>query len=445
MNLDPTRTQPEGRRGSQKNLLVEFTLVVLPKILNGVGLILINAFALQVLGPSMFGVFYLCTVAILLVDGVLGSAFDMGVVRLVPTLQCREPERARNIESAALFIKITIGVVVAILVFPFARPLAAAAFEMPGRSDLIYLTCAAAIAVLALRSVQAHLQVTGDFAAYGALDLFASLLRLFGVCAVLKYVMPDPAPALAMLALAPALAFAYGISTRCRGLIRFNAGVWSASGELMNFVKWTLMTFCVTTIAARIDLLLLKVWSTIEEVGLFSAGQVLTMIPELLGMYLAIVVSPKIMPAIENGTFPAMLKRFQILAVAVVGVGLVVGYVSLGLIGKYFFPAEYQRSVTILGILLPGALMSMANFPLVVPAIMFVRPRALVTIELIFLPVLIAAYFVAIRNSGAEGAAIVTTCGRTLKAFVQLAAAWWISSSPIDTNRLRVSGSGTLT
>ena len=432
MSQEVAARESVNRWWQKRNLAVEFMLVALPKILNGVGLILINGIALHVLGPAGFGVFSICSMAILLTDGILGSAFDMGVVRLVPTLRADEPDKARNMESAALFLKAAIAAAISLLLLPFATPLAETVFGLPNAGQLIYLSCAAAIALLALRSVQVHLQITQRFAAYGAFDLLASLLRLGGVVLVASLFDPNPAYLLVVLAIAPAVAFATGIATVGQGLLRVEPGFVAVSAELMVFVKWTLVTFCVTTVAAKIDLLLLTAWSTMESVGIFSAGQLLTMIPELLGMYLAVVVSPKIMPAIKDGTFPGMFRRFQGIAVVVAVVALPLGFASLGVIREYFLPDEYRRSVTILAILLPGALLSMVNFPLVVPTLMFVRPSALFKIELTLLPPLIILYYLGINHYGAEGAAVVTTCGRTLKALVQTIAAWRCCAATIE-------------
>ena len=94
MSQEVAARESVNRWWQKRNLAVEFMLVALPKILNGVGLILINGIALHVLGPAGFGVFSICSMAILLTDGILGSAFDMGVVRLVPTLRADEPDKA---------------------------------------------------------------------------------------------------------------------------------------------------------------------------------------------------------------------------------------------------------------------------------------------------------------------------------------------------------------
>ena len=424
MSLEATGSDSASRWWRKRNLALEFLLVAMPKILNGLGLILINAIALHLLGPAGFGVFSICSMAILLADGILGSAFDMGVVRLVPTLHAGQPGRARSIESAALYTKFLIMTAISLLLIPAASPIATKVFGLPNSGRLVYLSCAAAIALLAFRSVQVHLQVTQRFAIYGAFDLMASLLRLGGVGLVGTLLEPNPAYLLMVLVAAPAIAFVAGIATVGRSLLRVEPGILSESAELMSVVKWTLVTFCVTTVAAKIDLMLLSTWSTMESVGIFSAGQLLTMIPELLGMYLAVVVSPRIMPAIRDGTFGAMFRRFQTAAVVVAVVALVLGLASLGVIREYFLPDEYRRSAKILAILLPGALFSMVNFPLVVPTLMFVRPSALFKIELTLLPPLIILYYLGINHYGAEGAAVVTTCGRTLKAVVQSIAAW---------------------
>jgi len=406
--------------------------VALPKAVGGAALILINVLAIDMLSPAQYGAFSVCFLAILSIEGVVGSAFDMSVLRLVPTRLDSQQDSALSIEAAALWMKAAAVGVVSLLLIPLAEPIAADVLELPGGEPLVYLTCAATLAILTLRSVQVHLQARQRFAQYGTLDLLASALRIGGM--VMAWLLLDPHPAylLAVLTFAPAVAMIVGFVSWTRVLLGRHSDLVSAASELFFTVKWFLVTFAVTTVASRLDMWLLTVWATMREVGIFSAGHVLTMIPELLGMYLTVVLSPKIMPAIKAGEFPAMLLRFQCTALAVATVMLIVAYAGLGIL-RDVVPEEYQRSATVLAILLPGALMSMINFPLVVPAVMFMRPRALLVIELTLFVPLIILYYVAIDQHGVVGAAVVTTVGRSLKAVIQAAVAWraGVSSQPV--------------
>lgn len=421
-----------NRRQRKSGLAAEFLLVALPKVVGGAALILINALAISMLEPAQYGAFSVCFAGILLVEGVVGSAFDMSVLRLVPTMLTGQPDRALSIEAAALWMKAAMVAGVSLLLVPLAGPIATGVFELPEGANLVYLTCAAALAVLGLRSVQVHLQARGRFAQYGALDLLASTLRIGGMGLVWLLVDPSPAQLLAVLTVAPAVALLIGLGAWARGLLGRHRALFAAAGEVLATVSWFLLTFAVTTVAARLDLWLLTAWGSMQQVGIFSAGHVLAMIPELLGMYLAVVMSPKIMPAIKAGEFPRMLRKFQFAALSVALAMLLIAWASLGTL-REFLPADYQRSATVWAILLPGALLSMVNFPLVVPTVMFIRPRALLVIELTLMMPLIILYYLGINQYGVLGAAVVTTVGRSLKAVIHAVVASRAGgSTPLD-------------
>ena len=71
-------------------------------------------------------------------------------------------------------------------------------------------------------------------------------------------------------------------------------------------------------------------------------------------------------------------------------------------------PAAFRESADIFLILLAGNLVSFATFPVALPLVMFIRPRFMVLMDCIALPVLLALYSLAV-SQGAIGVAWVTT------------------------------------
>jgi len=102
-----------------------------------------------------------------------------------------------------------------------------------------------------------------------------------------------------------------------------------------------------------------------------------------------------------------MYPRYQglLFLLAVVLYGLV--WILTGPFGSVLFPAAYGRSSTIVLILLPAGLAAMINFPLTIPILLYTRPRFLMIVDLISIPLLTLTYSLALPGKGAAVAAAI--------------------------------------
>lgn len=407
-----------------KTFLWELLLVAFPKVLAGVGTILVNFAILRTLGPEAFGAYSLCMAAILLADGVIGSAFDMAVIRLATDKRSTDPSASYNLERSALFMKLSLAGMVTLPLVALSRPVSRAVFHTELATGLIQVSCVAAMGMLAMRSIQVHVQVDQRFAAYGALDLIHSLLKFGGIVLVLGMLPPSPMAILGVVAFASLVVFAGGLFSIGKRIVTPYPGFWCELRHLVTFVRWSLLTSGIGTLGRYIDLLLLSLRSDMAEVGIFSGGQTLAAIPEMLGMYLSVIFSPRIMRTLRDGTFTPFFRRVQVTLLGIAVIGVVVGLLGMGLVRTYVLPAEYARSVTVLAILWPGVLAATVNFPLVLAFVLFVRPSFLFKLESIILPVTILFYLLVIDRYGAIGAAWVTTVSRFVRAVIVGVVAW---------------------
>ena len=135
------------------------------------------------------------------------------------------------------------------------------------------------------------------------------------------------------------------------------------------------------------------------------------------------VFSAKIAPASASGQFPALLRKVQT-ACWSAAVLLWGGAFALVQIGTPWVPAAYADSTTIMLVLLPGTLAAMCAFPVAIPYVMFVRPRFIFLLDLVTLPIVLLAYYLAIREAGAVGAAWVTGLTRFIKLSAIQYVAW---------------------
>ncbi len=414
-----------------KKTLTEFLFVACPKAVGGVGTLVLNLVLLRFLGgetAAAYGAYSLCVAIILMADGIFGTAFDMGVLRLAPLYRTDNPSRSYSIERAALRLKAALILGVGLALSLLARPLANVLFGNPEQKHLIYISSAAAGGLLLLRSAQVHAQVDRRFHLYGLMDLLHSALKFGGIAVLLVFFAASPARVLLFFAAAPACVALVFLGAFARRLIFGGDTERGATAELVKFIRWFLGTFFLTTLVSKLDLLMLPVVTRdLHEVGIFAGALVLTMIPELLGVYLSVVFSPRIMPYCREGRFADFFRRFQVGFTGFALMLLAVAFFSLGFLREHLLPGSFAPSATVFLILLPGALAAMVSFPLTIQFLMFVRPAFLVAMESILLLPVGVAYYYAIRDHGAVGAAWVTTASRVLKAVLAQAAAFYWS------------------
>ncbi len=405
---------------TSKGLAQEFAYVALPKVCGGVGTILINLLLVHQLETASFGIYSLCIASILLFDAILGTAIDTGVLKLAPKLSTSDPEAALGLERSAIIIKLTTAGLVSVLLLLLSGPISQAIFQQPDLHGILALSCLSGCGLLLLRSVQLHLQLKKRFKQYGLLDFANHLLRFSSVGVIVAFSEPSPAKILAVWATVPFVVSIIGLTWCGRKLLKQYALNWHFLLELLRFVKWSLLTFSLTSLASRADQFLIGLLAGVEEVGIFAAGYLFTVIPELLGMYLAVLFGPRITPAIESNTISSLLSQTQKLLGALALIALLGGWLAIATVGRWILPDEYSSSLIVVAILLPGALAAMVNFPLVNNYVMFVSPKALVRIEMMTLPFALVLYFVAIPSYGAIGAAAVSSSFRTAKAIYTL-------------------------
>lgn len=407
----------------RRNLL-EFLCVGIPKALAGVCTLALNVALLRFFGPEKYGVYALCISAVLVSDAILGSALDLGVIRLASLYKEEDPKHCVAIQAAGICLKLTSVLLVAVALSCAARPLSAFFFHSTEDASLIPVSCGVVFAMMLLRSAQLFPQIQGRFSQYGLLEFLQMTLKYGGVAALLLVGKSSPGGVLILLAAGPLVAVTVFAMRWSNEIFPFPHVSWQMVRELLDYVKWFFLTFSVAALVSRVDVFLLASWSNLREVGIFSAAQTFAYVPQLLGSYLSILLSPRVMPSWRAGRFLNLFRKFQLLMLAGC-VAIYFGYffaIKFG--GSTLLPHSFVASEAIIMILLPGALAGLLTFPLTLTFLLFIRPRFLITVDCIALPIMFLLYRYAIARYGAVGAAWVTSSSFVIKASIAQIAAW---------------------
>jgi len=407
----------------------DFFFVAIPKLINGVTTFSISVYAVQFLDPAGYGILSFCTSCLLLFDGLLGSALDLGVTRWVTGGSNPRTEQLTAVEKAAMCMKVMVGTALVLLAALSGEALGHRIFHQPGgRTTLLMLTIAGT-GLLLLRSLQLYCQVRLRFPLFGAIDLLYSVLRILFVGAVLLlWRAATPATILACYAASPLIVVSsFSVFFRRRwGWNRApqQLGHWR---EIARASSPALLTFSVSSLVARMDLFFLAFITNPVQLGFYGAALTVATIPEVLGTYLAPVFLPRILPACREGAFFRLFRQFHVIAYTCCGLTLVAGLLLTKPVLSLVFPARFDPSLDIIRILLPGTLAAASVFPLTLNFLLLKKPRFFLLLDTILAPIAALAYVYATPAAGAVGVAWITSAFRVVKSLVAQATAFRVA------------------
>ena len=127
----------------------------------------------------------------------------MSIFRIAPLYRDQNPLAALQIQKAGLMIK-PLGALVAIVpIVLFGSRLSQALFQTPDAAPLLYITLAALLGSLLIRSTQVHFQIERRFRIYGLTDLLDTFLCFGTITALLLAGIRSPIKLLAVYAIVP--------------------------------------------------------------------------------------------------------------------------------------------------------------------------------------------------------------------------------------------------
>jgi O-antigen/teichoic acid export membrane protein len=350
----------------------------------------------------------------------------MAVVKLAPLEPSGNPD---VIHRAAVQAKLLLSLACLGLVVLSAAPVAAIFLHDASRSGLIIASCLAAFLMLLLRSAQTQMQIDGRFKLYGAIDMLHFTGRFGGIALLLASGVDSALWFMTAFGAAALLPLLIWVSVSGKRLLHVRAG-WSETRSVARTALWMGATFALGAVIARLDLLLLTQWSTLDQTGLFAAAQVFAIPMQLAGTYVAVVLSPRISPLLSEGRFYAFYCRVQAAILSVCAVITEVFLATWHTIAPAVLPPAYARSSDVAYLLVPGAIAGLATFPLTLAFVMFVRPKFLVLMDCVTLPVVIGLNWWAIPQYGAAGAAFVSTLASVVRAGIAQIQSWrWAKES----------------
>lgn len=407
----------------RNRLLTDAVVTILPKLAGGGLTLLLGLVLIGHLPAADYGHYALAITVIFLADAIAGMPFDLAVLRLVPTGAAGTSRQGRSVEQTALAMKLALSFVAGGLALVTAI---LSEVDLMG-IILVALTVAAATSLLVLRSSLLRMQMRSRFRAYGALELAHVSLKLGPAFALAFTQTGGVAGVLTCLAAGPVLAL--GLATLwmpdLRILPRLNR---TAAAQMLRLLRWYGPTLALGATLARLDILVLSAVAPPETVGIYGAATVIASVPDMLGMYMGVVLTPTVLSMARAGTLRPWFVRMQLalsaLALAVLGLtGLAF---ALGV--DALLPSAYAGTLPILAILLPGSVLAMTTSALSLSFVMVARKDWLLRVDAVVAPLALIGYLLAVPGYGAMGAATVAATVTIARSLAVLGAAWRLSA-----------------
>lgn len=410
---------PRGR-------LAGAVVAVVPKLAGGALTLVLGLVMAARAEPADYGVYAYAVTLVLLAEAVIGTPFDLATIRLVQAIIAEQPERAVAIERQAVAMKATVALSAAVLLVGGLGLAPAGLTPLSGAPAILAATAAAALGLLAMGSMLLHLQMRERFLDYGRAEGAHVLLRFLPAFALVAAGDPAPAALVAALALGSILATGLALLRACRPLARIarSTGEWRG---LFASVRWYMPTLALGAVVARLDLLALGALVPPGALGAYAAAATLAAVPDMLGMYLSIVLMPRIVARARDGVLRPFLVRTQaaLCVAALLGGAAAAAFLASPLAGT--MPGSLGAALPLFAILVPGGLVAMTTVPLALPFVMLVRRRFLLGIDLVVAPLALLAFVLVVPQAGTGGAACVALAVTLVRSLTVQAMAWRLS------------------
>lgn len=364
-------------------------------------------FTFRILGNTEAGKFAFCIVLIRLVSDCLGDALDLDVVRRVPGLLNEDREQAFNVWRGAFLLRILLGVLLSLMLYPVSGVLAAMFFHSSVDGDLIVVAGAGSLAMLMFRAIIVYFQSIEDFR------------RLVGVEAGMQIIRCGSILALASGGILTARSAVY--SYVCVAFIACSLGLLAVPKELVvhllrgrceipAIIRYSVWMLCAMTLAAaycHVDEFLVAKFRGPGEVGLYSAAMALALIPEFATGAVSSVLNPKVMRLYTRNQFREFHAQYLMVSVPLGLFTILVMYCTAPFAMTLIYSDTYATAIPALRLLAAGTILWLALAPLAAGLVTLVAPGQTLLLNVcMFIPSLVVGTML-IPGYGFVGAAML--------------------------------------
>lgn len=273
-----------------------------------------NFLVLLQLGPSVFATFYLLFTIMSLVAGLTGPAIDTTLVRFAARHKDEPGDGSLPYFKLVFLVKVGILVLTLGVATMASTPLVGALFsESAGATPGAVMLAFIGGAVVSMWGFsQSFFLAHQSFARYAGYEFCSALLRLGLVLALMYWNVRDPLWYLTAYVIAPLTMAAMSWSELPKVLFTTKTNLVAAR-NFYTFGRWVILASLFTTLAQRLDILLLGYFGVSQhEIGLYSGAVAIVLAGELVLITFHSVLLPKASTLKDPGYLRLFIGQFRI-------------------------------------------------------------------------------------------------------------------------------------
>ena len=379
------------------------------------------------------GQFAISMAIVRVLNGSVGSAADLVVLRRVPILFHADRAAADAVIRIALLLQfgaLLVLVAGGLLLHQTAQD------SLGGAPiSLLLLIAAAATGELLLRAALSCFQAMEQF---GSFVMFEGLFQIGRLAAVLVLVMTSTLDVYSVL-----IAYAsMGLGAALFAAAKLPRQLFKASlprpdllRDSARFFAWTLVSMVLSAAMERIDVFMLGRFSGVEEAGLYGGVLTLALIPDFLLGMLVTVLQPRVIKLYQSGH----LRTFNRKIIGVTAPAGLLVFLAIWSVADVVVPfvlgPNFSAIVPAFVILAAGSLLWLALTPVSAILIMLSAPRLGTALTSLQLTILVGGGLFLIPAFGAVGAAALVTGSRFILSIAIVTAGQFLMRAPLPTDK----------
>ncbi len=313
------------------------------------------------LGPEDFGVVVIAISLMTVIGDIADFGINSSLVRFVPADLRDNPKNAYKLLKISLEIKLVVWLLIFGLGY-FLAPMLAAYF---GRGELVLplrLVLFGVGGAILFSFSAAAIQSFQRYWIWSALFVTTNFLRLILIIILILFGSLSITTGLMSFILFPFIGFilaSFFLPVRAVLKAKNDRQVFS---NLFQYSRFVALSAIIYALYSRVDIFLNGHFTSVFQTGIYgAASQLVNFVPQLIGA-LGVVAAPKFASFTSHQQMMEYLKKFQLLVLFLVIVGLLSLPLLVYLI-PLIFGSIYAQSVVVFGILLMSTLVLLLAIP----------------------------------------------------------------------------------
>lgn len=389
-------------------------------LINGALGVLFYILLARFLGPVNLGLLTVSVATMTLIADIADLGTNTGLVKFVSANLKEDKEKAFRFLKLSLKLKFFIWVFVFSVGFVSSPFIATYIFNKPQLITPLRLVMVGVGGLLLLSFATASLQAFQKFFNWSVLIISTNFFRLVFILVLIFYQQLNLTTSLIAYIVLPFFGFFLGLLFLPTRSIISAKNEFSLASKFLKFNLWIAGFSIIAALSSRLDIFLSARLLSPLEVGIYGlASQLVQIVPQIIGA-LGVVVSPKFASFQNNKEMLSFFKKFQLLVLGIVSLGVLAIPISIYLI-PIIYGTSYILSIGPFIILLLATLVFLISIPLHNSIIFyFGKPEVFLWLSLGHLFLVGTLGYFMILNFGVMGAAITVFAGNLFNFFLPL-------------------------